>query len=195
MVRFVGVVGGKESPAGCQPRQASGLRMQRAARLAWVGARGGVACRGWGNAAGGPKLATAVLTGTGGRLGPGRPGARPATKARWGYARARRAAGGVLRRPVPSFPPARRRHPRTASQGGTPRHDARRLGAREPSGRAASRHATSGGSESGRGPAVRRGAPAHDVVVRRRPAETILQCPCLNTLSSKNLYKSAPSGE
>jgi hypothetical protein len=47
---------------GCQLRRASGLRMQWATRLAWVGARGGVARRGWGNAAGGPKLATAVLT-------------------------------------------------------------------------------------------------------------------------------------
>jgi hypothetical protein len=121
---------------GCQPRRASGLRMQRAARLAWVGARGGVARRGWSNAADGLKLAMAVLTGTGERLGPGRPGVRPATKARWGtQARDEQQEtfiGGRFLPPASQTAPAVRRR-RAVRRG----HDVGRLGAREPSGRAA----------------------------------------------------------
>jgi hypothetical protein len=62
-------------------------------------------------------------------------------------------------------------------------------------GRAASGHAASGGSTSGRVLAVRRGAPAHDVAVRRRPTGKILQCPCLNASNSKKLNSSAPNNE
>jgi hypothetical protein len=72
------------------------------------------------------------------------------------------------------------------------RRTARGAGA---SGRAASGRVASGGSTSGRVLAVRRGAPAHDVVVRRRPAGKILQCPCLNASNSKKLNRSVHNNE
>jgi hypothetical protein len=125
----------------------------------------------------------------------GRPGARSGTKARWGCVSARQAADGALRRPVPSLPPCSQEAPAYGIAGRyatARRRTARGAGAL---GRAASGHAASGGSTSGRVLAVRRGAPAHDVAVRRRPVGKILECPCLNVSNSKKLNRSAPNNE
>jgi hypothetical protein len=150
---------GRGARCGCRfPARAARGRL-RAARLAWVGARGGLVRRGLGNAAGGAKLVTAVLAGTGRRLGPGRPATRPATKARWGYASAQRAAGGTFKAAdAPFFPPCSR----TA-------RGARALGARGLGARGL-RERGLGARGLGRRATVRCGRRARHAPVRRRAA-------------------------
>jgi hypothetical protein len=164
-----------------------------AARLAWVGARGGVAHRGWEMRpmdSSSPRRSSPAPAGGSDRGGQGS-GRRPR---RGGVVLSRdKGARGLNRWPNPSLLASQVSAARTTSQGSTPwarRRTARGAGALGARGLWARGHGT-----VRTGWQARRARATCDVAARRRPATIVPMCLALDVFFSKILNRSARSGK
>jgi hypothetical protein len=164
-----------------------------AARLAWVGARGGVAHRGWAMRPMDSSLPWRSSPAPGG--GSDRGGQESGRRPRWGGVVLSRdeGASGLNRWPNPSLLASQASTARTMSQGSTPR-------ARRRTARGAGALGAHGLRVRGHG-TTRTGWQAHharatcDVATRCRPAITVPMCLALDVFFSKILNISAQSGK
>jgi hypothetical protein len=164
-----------------------------AAWLAWVGASGGVAHRGWAMRpmdSSSPRRSSPAPAG-----GWDRGGQESGRRPRWGGVVLSRneGASGLNRWPDPSLLASQASAARTTSQGSTSRarcRTARGAGALRARGLGARGHGT-----ARTGWQARRTRATCDVAARRRPATTVPMCLALDVFFSKILNRSARSGE